>query len=146
MPYTNEGMAQGGGHNWSHFWVNAGEFTTNEDGRLPALCGSVHVLKPEGLVPITEHEWEGPEDDLQGFLKREDTCNECADLLREELGLDPRALEDVQGVGIHKADALREAGFSDVRDLRAASQSDLNQVPEIGNALAARIKADVGGH
>jgi large subunit ribosomal protein L32e len=54
-------------------------------------------------------------------------------------------LEDISGVGPSKADALREAGYETVEDVKAASQSELSEVGGIGNALAARIKADVGG-
>ena len=54
-------------------------------------------------------------------------------------------LTDISGVGDAKADALRDAGFETVADLQAASQSELAEVEGIGNALAARIKADVGG-
>ncbi|ELZ93985.1 50S ribosomal protein L32e [Haloferax mucosum ATCC BAA-1512] len=54
-------------------------------------------------------------------------------------------LEDISGVGPSKADALRDAGFESVDDVQAASQSELAEVDGIGNALAARIKADVGG-
>jgi large subunit ribosomal protein L32e len=54
-------------------------------------------------------------------------------------------LEDISGVGPSKADALREAGYESVDDVKAASQSELADVDGIGNALAARIKADVGG-
>ena len=57
----------------------------------------------------------------------------------------PDELTDVSGVGEEKADALREAGFETVEDLGRAEQSDLSNVEGIGNALAARIKADVGG-
>jgi len=55
------------------------------------------------------------------------------------------SLEDISGVGPSKADALREAGYESVDDVKAASQSELADVDGIGNALAARIKADVGG-
>jgi len=44
-----------------------------------------------------------------------------------------------------KADPLRAAGYETVEDVKAASQSELSQVDGVGNALAARIKADVGG-
>ncbi|PSQ20321.1 50S ribosomal protein L32e [Halobacteriales archaeon QS_8_65_32] len=54
-------------------------------------------------------------------------------------------LTDISGVGEEKADALREAGYESVPALVAASQSDLAAVEGVGNALAARIKADVGG-
>jgi large subunit ribosomal protein L32e len=54
-------------------------------------------------------------------------------------------IEDIGGVGPSKADALREAGYESIEDLKAASQSELADISGIGNALAARIKADVGG-
>ncbi|QSG12372.1 Ribosomal protein L32E [Halapricum desulfuricans] len=55
------------------------------------------------------------------------------------------ALTDISGVGDAKAEALREAGFETVDDVRAASQEELAETEGVGNALAARIKADVGG-
>ncbi len=57
----------------------------------------------------------------------------------------PGDLTDIAGVGPAKAESLREAGYSTIDEVRAASQSDLSSVSGIGNALAARIKADVGG-
>jgi large subunit ribosomal protein L32e len=54
-------------------------------------------------------------------------------------------LTDISGVGEAKAEALREAGFETVDDVRGADQSDLAEADGVGNALAARIKADVGG-
>ena len=54
-------------------------------------------------------------------------------------------LEDISGVGPSKAEALREAGYESVEDVKAASQAELAEVDGVGNALAARIKADVGG-
>jgi large subunit ribosomal protein L32e len=56
-----------------------------------------------------------------------------------------RTVEDIGGVGPSKAEALAEAGYESIEDLKAASQSELADVDGIGNALAARIKADVGG-
>jgi large subunit ribosomal protein L32e len=52
-------------------------------------------------------------------------------------------LEDISGVGSDRAAELSEAGFETVDEVRAASQEALADV--VGNALAARIKADVGG-
>jgi len=54
-------------------------------------------------------------------------------------------VEDIGGVGPSKAEALADAGYESVEDLKAASQSELADIEGIGNALAARIKADVGG-
>ncbi|MFC6835193.1 50S ribosomal protein L32e [Halomarina ordinaria] len=58
---------------------------------------------------------------------------------------DVAELTDISGVGEAKAESLREAGFETVEDVRAASQDELAEADGIGNALAARIKADVGG-
>ncbi|WP_336001960.1 50S ribosomal protein L32e [Halorientalis halophila] len=53
-------------------------------------------------------------------------------------------LEDVAGVDTETAATLRGAGYEDVDDLAEASQEDLAEIEGIGNALAARITADVG--
>ncbi|GAA0228100.1 50S ribosomal protein L32e [Haladaptatus pallidirubidus] len=58
---------------------------------------------------------------------------------------EPEQIEDISGVGESKAESLRDAGYESVEDVVAASQDDLAEVDGIGNALAARIKADVGG-
>ncbi|SEW08524.1 50S ribosomal protein L32e [Natrinema salifodinae] len=57
---------------------------------------------------------------------------------------EPQELEDISGVGESKAEALREAGFESIQDVKEADQDDLANADGIGNALAARIKADVG--
>jgi large subunit ribosomal protein L32e len=57
---------------------------------------------------------------------------------------DERTLEDISGVGPSKAQALRDAGYETIADVREATQEDLDDVDGIGTALAARIKADVG--
>ena len=55
------------------------------------------------------------------------------------------ALTDIAGVGPAKADALVEAGLADVAAVQAATAEELAEVPGIGPALAAQIKADVEG-
>jgi len=77
-----------------------------------------------------------------------DATEEAADADAEDADAEEEEYEDltdISGVGPAKADALREAGYETVDDVRRASQSDLADVSGIGNALAARIKADVGG-
>ena len=54
-------------------------------------------------------------------------------------------LESISGVGSSEADLLRQNGILTIEDVRIASQSDLADIDRFGNALAARIKADVGG-
>jgi len=53
-------------------------------------------------------------------------------------------LTDISGVGDAKAENLREAGVETVDDIRELTQEALADIDGIGNALAARIKADVG--
>jgi large subunit ribosomal protein L32e len=57
---------------------------------------------------------------------------------------EPATIEDISGVGASKAESLREAGFESIEDIKAAAQDDLAEADGVGNALAARIKADVG--
>ncbi|MDY7081779.1 MAG: 50S ribosomal protein L32e, partial [Halobacteria archaeon] len=56
-----------------------------------------------------------------------------------------KGLTDIDGVGETKADSLRDAGYETVEDVKRASQDELASVEGVGKALAARIKADVGG-
>ncbi|MFP4632745.1 MAG: 50S ribosomal protein L32e [Halobacteriales archaeon] len=58
---------------------------------------------------------------------------------------EPEEITDVDGIGKSKAESLRDAGYESVADLRRATQDELTEVESIGKALAARIKADVGG-
>jgi large subunit ribosomal protein L32e len=53
-------------------------------------------------------------------------------------------LTDISGVGESKAEALREAGVETPADVTELTQDELADVEGIGNALAARIMADVG--
>lgn len=50
----------------------------------------------------------------------------------------------VSGVSNRVAETLRNAGYETVEDLKEASQSELSDSPGISNALAARIKANIG--
>lgn len=71
--------------------------------------------------------------------------SEDPDAASEEDEPEARELIDISGVGAAKAEALEDAGFETIEDVQRAEQSDLADVEGIGNALAARIKADVGG-
>ena len=94
----------------------------------------------------TEAESES-EDDAETEAESEDEPVDDADEAEPEEPDDegPTQLTDISGVGEAKADALITAGYNTVADVKAASQSELAEVEGIGNALAARIKADVGG-
>ena len=52
-------------------------------------------------------------------------------------------LTDIKAVGETKAEALRDAGYETVDDLREATQEEIAEVENIGKALSARIKSNV---
>ena len=91
--------------------------------------------EPEDAAEADEPEPEAEESEL----------DEADEAEEAEVDEDASDLEDISGVGPSKADALREAGYESIEDLQAASQAELAEIEGIGNALAARIKADVGG-
>jgi len=95
---------------------------------------------------------ESPDEDIESEDPSAGEPAVDSDEVAEEAEADAEAnedeyqdLTDISGVGEAKADALREAGFDSVDAVRGADQSQLANVSGIGNALAARIKADVGG-
>ena len=92
---------------------------------------------PEGEVEDAEAEDSADEAEESADAEADD--DSAADEAEDD-----RELDDISGVGASKADALRDAGYTTIQEVRAASQSDLSNVEGIGNALAARIKADVG--
>lgn len=59
-------------------------------------------------------------------------------------GVDVESLTSISGVGTNKAEALIGAGVTSLDDVQSATQGELSDIEGIGNALAARIKADVG--
>lgn len=136
------------------------------------LCGLTHPIHPLSTVKRGSIAWEadcpgcGEEalhDALSGVsatLQRMDAhCPQCDYetllwSLDDEMKL-PRCPEcysptkravlmDISGVGPTKADVLMEAGYETLEDIRDATQRELCSVDGIGNALAARILADVG--
>jgi sec-independent protein translocase protein TatC len=53
-------------------------------------------------------------------------------------------LEDITGVGPTKADALREAGFTSVAEVRTATTAELSEASGVGEKLASRIRGELG--
>ncbi len=74
----------------------------------------------------------------------DDAGDDDDDAAAEDADEGPAELTAIAGVGDSKAEALREAGYDTVDAVRVADQVELAEVEGIGNALAARIKADVG--
>lgn len=54
------------------------------------------------------------------------------------------SLTNVAGINKQKSENIKRAGFATVDDIRFRSQADLSEIQGISNALAARIKADIG--
>lgn len=133
-----------------HLWLNKVREEYPGEAEVKALCGGVHVFAgKDDLVTLEElnAQWAGEEvfEGVEDFLNRGPVCSQCGDQLRERLGLPERDLMDIPGVGVHKAESLREAGFGSPADIRVATQEEIaHKADGIGNALAARIKADVG--
>lgn len=117
--------------------------------RIKAAVGSLEVDEEaesveEAASDADDTESEAAETDEDELAEEETDEDEPTeeDETEEDVA---RELDDISGVGPSKADALREAGYETIEDLQASSQSELAEVEGIGNALAARIKADVGG-
>jgi large subunit ribosomal protein L32e len=53
-------------------------------------------------------------------------------------------LQDINGISEHRAKTLRHAGFESVADLRDASHEEIAGIEGFGDALATRIKEQVG--
>jgi len=102
-------------------------------------------LEEEETVDETDEEADAEEADAEADEEAEADAEEADAEADEETEDEYEDLTDISGVGPGKADALREAGYRTVDDVRRVTQSDLAEVSGIGNALAARIKADVGG-
>lgn len=58
--------------------------------------------------------------------------------------LHPRELTDVSGIGDSKARVLYAAGWDTKRKLKLGTQQEISETTGVSNALAARIKADIG--
>lgn len=52
-------------------------------------------------------------------------------------------VEELSGIGEHKAKALEQAGIRTVEDAHEATQEELSEIDGIGNALAARVKSSI---
>jgi large subunit ribosomal protein L22 len=87
---------------------------------------------------------EETEPEEPGTEEVEETTEEADEEADEEDRL-PEELTDVDGVGESKAEALRDAGYETVEDLSEATQDGIAETEGVGKALAARVKADVGG-
>ena len=97
-----------------------------------------------GDIEIEADEQAAVDEDETGADEAEAADEDETDAGEDESEADDRELDEIAGVGPSKADALSNAGFESVADLQVADQEDLAEVEGIGNALAARIKADVG--
>ncbi len=102
--------------------------------RIKADVGDVEI-EESPAADVTD-----AETDVEAAESGDDQAESTAEESEE-----PEELTDISGVGAAKADALREAGYDTVEAVRAASQDELADVDGVGMALAARIKADVGG-
>ena len=128
-------------------YENAVDLREADQDELAEVEGVGNALAARIKAEVDEVEIDAEDDER--VVTGDEDGSETADASEatetdEEAAAEEMALIDVSGVGEAKADALREAGYEHVPALVNASQSDLAEVEGIGNALAARIKADVG--
>lgn len=113
--------------------------------RIKAEVGELKVA--EEPTPTEEPEADEPEAEPDDAVDEDTTADpvepepESTPIAEADV---PDELTGISGVSENRAEQLRSAGFETVDDIRRASQDDLTAVDGIGNALAARIKADVG--
>jgi large subunit ribosomal protein L32e len=115
------------------------------DGVGPALAAQISeaVADVEPAAAVADEE---PGADTEPETAADEVVDDAAAAADdEEPEAGPTTLEDIAGVGPATAEALADAGYATVEDVRAAAQAELSEVDGIGAALAARIKADVGG-
>ena len=128
-------------------YENAVDLREADQDELAEVEGVGNALAARIKAEVDEVEIDAEDDER--VVTGDEDGSETADASEatetdEEAAAEEMPLTDVSGVGEAKADALREAGYEHVPALVNASQSDLAEVEGIGNALAARIKADVG--
>ena len=128
-------------------YENAVDLREADQDELAEVEGVGNALAARIKAEVDEVEIDAEDDER--VVTGDEDGSEMADASEatetdEEAAAEEMLLTDVSGVGEAKADALREAGYEHVPALVNASQSDLAEVEGIGNALAARIKADVG--
>lgn len=105
-------------------------------GILLVVYAGWMVLSRGWLSPVREELTAAPTTNAENARGQVDTAN-SGDATDEFV-----RLERISGVTPSKADALREAGYNSLRDVKDASQSELAEI--VGTALTARLKADIG--
>lgn len=108
------------------------------DSGCYCICKSCRVAFDPAIMVEPPRPWT---DNPAAFIDVTQYENIDPEHLADELQTD---LTTVAGVGETKEHALKSEGFESLLDLKKADQSELADVIGIGNALAARIKADVG--
>ena len=113
--------------------------------RIQAEVGDLEVSEEtDAEVEVEAEEDDSEADDAEDEDAGADGAGDENDVEADDADDVPTELAEIAGVGETKAESLREAGFDSVDDVRGADQSALADAEGIGNALAARIKADVG--
>ncbi|MFB6228235.1 MAG: 30S ribosomal protein S4e [Halobacteriales archaeon] len=130
----------------AHFPYEEGALVTAVDGQHAGEIGtvtSIEVTPGSGSNAVTVETGEGAFETIEEYVVVIDENftddDEAAETSEEG------ELEDIAGVGPAKADALREAGFESVADVREATTGDLSEAEGVGESLAEQIKDDVGG-
>jgi DNA polymerase/3'-5' exonuclease PolX len=124
---------------------------TSLDGNLTQ---GIFVAEASSKAVYYPVDWTQTADNLKELWG--DRINQSESVLMIEMGnkeyaypeskvqFSPESLTQISGVGANKARVLERNDYTNIHDLRKATQDELAQIEGIGNALAARIKADAG--
>ncbi|MFB6311348.1 MAG: 50S ribosomal protein L32e [Salinirussus sp.] len=146
---TAQNLREAGFETVEHLRVATEEQLADVDGIGAALAARIKA--DVGDVALDEEESSESESADETGEETAEATSEAESTPADEEEPEPAPVEeyddltDISGVGEAKATALREGGYDTVEEVRAASQDELADVEGVGMALAARIKADVGG-
>jgi tetratricopeptide (TPR) repeat protein len=146
-PAVADGTAYIGSHDNSVYAVDAAtgkeEWAYGTEGRIyssaTVVDGTAYVGSDDSyLYAITTDASVGKDSQQQ---------SKDGDVVSDPAGADdaPDSLEDISEVDSPTAETLRQAGYDSVDDIVHMSQEELSEIGGIGDALAARLKAGVGG-
>lgn len=133
--------------------VEKGDDVVVESRNGTYTLAEFHSVEPD-LIGEYEARFSDEHDTLANFWLEDEEVGERDRVILVFIGEDEYAypatkvelpsITEVSGVGSTNAKILKNGGYRNWVDLMQADQSDLSSVDSVGNALAARIKAEVG--
>jgi len=117
---------------------------TKENGEVPESGEKAEDETEAEVEEETETEEEEAEEEAEEAQGNGEVPeNEAEEEVKEEEARGSSIdITNIEAVGETKAEALRDAGYETIDDLREATQEEIAEVENIGEALSARIKSN----